>query len=93
MVIVLLSGEQVNGLVSISTVQVYSVLLSDGTTLCSINVLLLLTIAPSELVQFMIIPLSDETFTHCIVTLYPSDRSVKLSLSSLKGTIDQLTKI
>ena len=53
MVIVLLSGEQVTGLVSTSAVQVYSVLLSDGTTLGSISVLLLLTIEPSESVQFM----------------------------------------
>ena len=81
MVIVLLSGKQVTGLVSTSAVQVYSVLLSDGTTLGSISVLLLLIIAPSESVQFMdlmIIPLNDKTFTHCTIALYPSDRPVKL---------------
>ena len=82
MVIVLLSGKQVTGLVSTSTVQVYSVLLSDGTTLGSISVLLLLIIAPSESVHCMdllVTPLSNERFTHCIVALYPSDRFVYLS--------------
>ena len=80
MVIVFLSGKQVPGLVSTSTVQVYSVLLIDGTTLGSINVLVSLIIAASESVQFIVIPLSDERFTHSIVALYPSGRFVKLSL-------------
>ena len=79
MIIVLLSGTlQVTGLVFTSTVQVYLVLLSDGTTLDSISVLLLLIIEPSESVHCMAIPLSDERFTHCIIALYPS--SVYLSL-------------
>ena len=83
MVILLLSGKQITGFVSTSAVQVYTVLLSDGTTLGSISVLLSLIIAPSESVHFMdliVIPLNEEGFTHCIVALYPSGRSVKLSV-------------
>ena len=69
MVIVLLSGEKVTGFVSTCAVQVYTVLLSDGTTLGSISVLLSLIIAPSESVQFIVIPINDERFTHCIIAL------------------------
>ena len=79
-VIVSISGKQLLGLISITAVQV-KLVLSDVFTFDKVNVLLLLIMAPVELIQFTEAPAMS---THCIVALYPSIRVVARLL--LNGT-------
>ena len=73
-VIVSLSGKQLIGLAFNTAVQV-KLVLSDVITSDIVNVLLILIMAPIELVQFTEAPALS---THCIVALYPSIRIVAM---------------
>ena len=75
-VTVFLSGKQMVGLASNTAVQV-KLVLSDGITFDIVNVLLLLMMAPVELIHFTEAPAIS---THCIVALYPSISVVAMLL-------------
>ena len=75
-VVVFLSRKQLLGLVSNTAVQV-KLVLRDGITFNIVNALLLLMMAPVELIQFTEAPALS---THCIVALYPSTSVVAMLL-------------